>query len=254
MRHLMALLTAAGSSLGLAPIAAAADLPVKAPPPPMVAAYHWSGFYVGGYVGAAWGRSTVTAEVQANSFFDNNPTDTFTIRGAGVLAGGTVGYNVQLSNIVLGVEIEGGRLGAKRSDIAPDFEVEPPGDLYTFKYGGYALFGGRFGVASDRWLIYAKAGVARARVSHVAGDLDGAELNPAYSFQVRTTLDGWAAGGGVEYALSGNWTFKAEYLYFDFEDLRVFDGNGFAYVLENSVQTVKFGLNYRFGGPIVAKY
>ena len=37
--------------------AVAADLPVKAPPvPAAVAAFTWSGFYVGGHVGYGWAR------------------------------------------------------------------------------------------------------------------------------------------------------------------------------------------------------
>jgi outer membrane immunogenic protein len=41
--------------------AAAADLAVKAPvykaPPPIVAVYNWTGFYIGANVGYSWGRA-----------------------------------------------------------------------------------------------------------------------------------------------------------------------------------------------------
>ena len=35
----------------------AADLPVKAPPPPPAPIYSWTGFYVGGNVGYSWGNA-----------------------------------------------------------------------------------------------------------------------------------------------------------------------------------------------------
>ena len=41
----------------LATPAVAADLPLKAPAPPPVQAVSWTGLYVGGHAGYAWGRS-----------------------------------------------------------------------------------------------------------------------------------------------------------------------------------------------------
>ena len=55
MKKLLFAATAAGA---LAAPAQAADLPVKAPPVVAAAVYSWTGFYIGGHVGYAWGRST----------------------------------------------------------------------------------------------------------------------------------------------------------------------------------------------------
>ena len=41
------------SVLGTA-VAGAADMAVKAPPPPPVPMFSWTGFYVGGNIGGAW--------------------------------------------------------------------------------------------------------------------------------------------------------------------------------------------------------
>ncbi len=70
---------------------------------------------------------------------------------------------------------------------------------------------------------------------------------------------GWVAGGGVEAALSANWSAKAEYLHVDLGDERF----RFQYPAvrvdidkDYSFDVVRVGVNYRFGGaaPLVAKY
>ena len=52
---------------------------------------------------------------------------------------------------------------------------------------------------------------------------------------------------------------KAEYLYMDFSNVSIanLDGGNQTYTFKDSVQTVKFGLNYRFDwgkAPVMAKY
>jgi outer membrane immunogenic protein len=54
----------AAATVGSLTPASAADLPeampTKAPPMMMAPAYDWSGFYIGGHVGAVWGHGTAT--------------------------------------------------------------------------------------------------------------------------------------------------------------------------------------------------
>ena len=45
--------SAAFIAIGTA-VAAAADMPVNAPPPPPLPVFSWTGFYVGGNIGGAW--------------------------------------------------------------------------------------------------------------------------------------------------------------------------------------------------------
>ena len=48
---------AASAVLGIAPVASAADLPVKSPVTPVAALHNWTGFYFGLNAGYGWGGS-----------------------------------------------------------------------------------------------------------------------------------------------------------------------------------------------------
>lgn len=89
---------------------------------------------------------------------------------------------------------------------------------------------GRLGYAAGNVLFYGTGGLAYTRLS---------------GFGVSTTATGFAVGGGIEWAFAPQWSVKAEYLYYRLER----DG------VEADFNTVKLGVNYRFGGaPIVASY
>ena len=74
------------------------------------------------------------------------------------------------------------------------------------------------------------------------------------------THTGWTVGGGSEWVLSGGWTAKLEYLFVDLGTI----GNSYvsnAGVVPTVVESshvrdniIRIGLNYRFGGPVVASY
>jgi outer membrane immunogenic protein len=81
------------------------------------------------------------------------------------------------------------------------------------------------------------------------------------SFSNRETRAGWTVGAGVEASLGGNWTGKIEYLYLDLGKY-----SNTALLLTNFIplravtssritdNILRVGVNYRFGGPVVAKY
>jgi outer membrane immunogenic protein len=90
----------AAAGLALSAFSAqAADIPrpvYKAAP--VVMAYNWSGFYIGGNVGYGWGKGD----------FDNLGTAASTWNQDGVFAGGQIGWNWQGAGSpwVWGVEVD----------------------------------------------------------------------------------------------------------------------------------------------------
>ena len=91
----------------LATPAFSADMPLKAAPPTAIATvYNWSGFYVGGHVGYGWGDVDATVVTTNGTAFPVG-TALATTSMKGILAGGQVGYNFQISQFVLGIEAEG---------------------------------------------------------------------------------------------------------------------------------------------------
>ena len=64
------------------------------------------------------------------------------------------------------------------------------------------------------------------------------------------TQAGWVAGGGVEYKINPAWSLKGEYQYIDLGSAGLSDAANAVTTnsLDTSFQTVRFGLNYRFGG------
>ena len=73
---------------------------------------------------------------------------------------------------------------------------------------------------------------------------------------------GWAVGGGIEYAVSPAWRVKGEYLYVDlgsesFADNLAAGGfplASFTHSVKLTESIGRLGLNYKWGGPVVARY
>src|SRR5712691_4099505 len=95
------------AALAIPAAANAADLPAKAPPyaPAYVApAWSWTGCYIGGNVGGAWGRSNVTAAfvntaggfpVTNANISAVNALDSPGLSPKGFTGGGQIGCNYQ---------------------------------------------------------------------------------------------------------------------------------------------------------------
>jgi outer membrane immunogenic protein len=128
---------------------------------------------------------------------------------------------------------------------------------YQNKLPWFGTFRGRLGFTpADRWLVYATGGLAYGEVSTSETlNVNGAIV----AFSTDRTKLGWTVGGGVEAALWGNWTGKLEYLYIDFGTVNntlIGIAPITPIVTSSHVtdQIVRVGLNYRFGGPVVARY
>ena len=197
----------------------------------------WTGLYVGGHLGYGWGSSSSTNLVDQGDGDAFDGADDFAVQPYGFMAGVSIGYNWQFDGVVFGLEADLGYLGAEDSQ-ANDFAFT------TAEYGGYGTLTGRIGYAEDRWLFYAKGGLALANITNSAGALDDGDVNLFDLTSVEETRAGWALGAGVEYAFQRDLSMKIEYLYMDFgsDQSGNFDGDRFGH--ENDIHTVKVGLNY----------
>ncbi len=245
MRRFNCVPLAAAAAIGLASVASAADLPVKAPvykAPVMAPAYNWSGFYLGIEGGAAWGRSRVTSVDP--TFFPGTEITSFNVSGG--LFGGTIGYNWQVNNWVFGAEGDISWVSKKGSANGnPPFAT-------TFVSGTKEQWLGtgrlRLGMTPvDRWLVYATGGFA---VANVQATVDTQGFGVYSETQTRW---GWTIGGGVEAAIDRNWSAKLEYLYVGLPDKTYFSPDiptGGGTVLTRSVtlnnNIVRAGINYKF--------
>lgn len=204
------------------------DAPVYVPPP----VFSWTGFYAGLNAGGGW---------NAESGSTNNLWGASNGEVSGVVGGGQIGYNYQLSPLfVVGLEtdFQGTSLSSRNN-----------GWLNTgVSLPWFGTVRGRAGVAllDSQLLVYGTGGFAYGEVKN-----EWAGLN-----DVRT---GWTAGGGVEWAFLPNWSAKVEYLY---TDLNNSDGNSWSALGTTSrhtkFHTVRVGVNYHFNlfspTPVVARY
>jgi len=205
------------AAIALAAPASAADMATRGPVYKAAQAplFNWTGFYVGGHGGYGW-------------------SDAANLNPKGWFGGGQVGYNWQYApNWVVGLEadISGG-------DISTNGGVAPLAGSKTNYFGtGRA----RLGYTVDRVMVYGTGGVAWAH--NRANDA---------TFQDDRDHIGWTAGAGLEYAFAPNWSTKLEWLYADY------GSKTYALTAPTRVDltdnSLKLGINYRFGGPVYSRY
>jgi outer membrane immunogenic protein len=241
--------TVALGVLGLMSPAIGADLPGYTKAPVVVSPmYDWSGFYVGAYGGGGFGNHNLNNANGMGAPFANY---TINYDSSGAIAGGEVGYNVQSGNIVVGVEADGFWSGIKGSDANQFFAGNPLAvAIDTTKLKDGASFRARGGIAVDRLLLFFDGGWA-------LGYLDHTNFVPGVGTdQFTNHRSGLAAGGGIAYAITNNILGKLEYRYYDFgRFVRNAPTTGvLPYTIDNTYSVVTLGIDYKFGGPLLAKY
>ena len=228
--------------VAMATSASAADLAArpyaKAPPPVMAAVYDWSGFYIG--VNGGWGQSRERYNWLGYSLVSANAT--------GGTVGGQIGYNWQAGSWVFGVEAQGNWANLSKSYVDPFNLAWSVGT----KVDALGLFTGRVGYAWNNALLYVKGGAA------VADNNYWAAFNNVNFLSVSNTRWGADVGVGFEYGFTPNWSFGVEYNH-------AFLGNAnynwanpnWRYTgvgVRQDIDLVTARINYRFGGPVVARY
>jgi outer membrane immunogenic protein len=234
--------------------------------------YNWSGFYLGGNVGYGWGRSSnsETLSLNTTAFTNNSRNDV-----DGVIGGGQIGYNWQVTNWLFGLEADFQGSDQRGTSSSICVGCGNGGDnitaTLTQKLNWFGTVRGRVGIlATPNVLLYGTGGLAYGEVE-TGGSLAGpTNLTPLGTFTfpgTSSTRVGWTAGAGVEGRIAGNWTAKLEYLYMDLGTTNAgpiatnivllggrLPGNA-SYSSHFTDNTLRAGVNYHFNsGPVVAKY
>ncbi|QJP12494.1 porin family protein [Starkeya sp. ORNL1] len=255
------------SLAALAAPALAADMsyPVKAPPPVIIPAFSWTGFYIGangGYGGDRFrypfsafadqyerecrGECNPQSEVAVAAIPDDyvleNSLDLsgeFKLNSSGFFGGGQIGYNYQFyNNWVIGVETDFQWSGIE-GEISGNGNLFLNDDLLggaNFSAGSevewFGTIRARLGYAWDRVFLYGTGGAAYGKVKSHGSISVFDDMGELFGDSVSTsdTQWGWTVGAGIEYAITDHWTFKTEYLYVDLGSQTLFDDGTEGYV------------------------
>ena len=248
-RGVMALVCGA---LAIGPVWAA-DMVVKAPPPPQPPG--WAGFYFGANIGVGTGH---------NQFYDIfGPVPDFALdadsQTKGWLGGFQLGYNYQFNWLVLGLQGGFDWAGINRHFSCFSFGNQ----TCSADNEWIATLSGRIGVVDGSTLWYVEGGPAwtRETVSNIASTAacvpiggGGAVCSaPGDLFLGSEIRAGWNVGGGVEYRLSPNWSTYIQYNYMQFGEhpITLVDGGAgvFPEAIKQNLQLVTIGVNYWLTGP-----
>jgi outer membrane immunogenic protein len=255
----------AGTALALTGQAFAADMPLKAPPRPVAAAFSWTGCYVGGHVGAGWARADISdpsgvniAPIGSSVRVDSGP---------GFLGGGQVGCDYQFaSNWLIGAagDFSWTNIDGRADDLF--FAGKNPGPIVAqAKVEWLATATGRLGYVWDRLMVYGKGGAAWAHTrfgfenlkgwsntsttTFLCGVLGNAPCTPSGS----DTRMGWTAGVGLAWAFAPSFSASVEFDHYDFSSRTVTltstspNPNG-PVAVRQWVEAVKVSLDYHFSG------
>jgi outer membrane immunogenic protein len=236
--------------------ALAADLPPPmAPPPRAPAAYipvappfSWSGFYIGGNLGAAWNSGGSVSDTFGSTFTGSGQTTKFT-------GGGQVGVNYEFyGGVVVGAEAMFDWL----PNTTNTFNVTGGGPAAgntasaTLNSRWLTTATGKLGYAWDRVLVYGKGGGAWVGANNPSLTVNG--LGQTLSSSTTNNF-GWTAGIGVEWAFAYNWSARVEYDFIGLQNQSItvvnpgspFNGDTINFNNRN-ISLITAGLNYKFGG------
>ena len=201
---------------------------------------NWTGFYIGLNAGAAVYEPRITDR----DYYEGNDTRTF--EDIAFIGGGQVGYNWQINNLVLGLEVDGSGTNADVHVVNDFGGGRPPFEFDNAKIDFLGTARVRVGVVFQNALVYVTGGGAYAH-----GD-----WSHSYAIDVWKPDDwrwGITGGVGLEYMLNCRWSLRAETLYTHLQD-EVTHGTGspsivpLKYQFGDDLWTLRLGLNYKFRG------
>lgn len=244
--------------------ALAADVVVKAPSTVPASVFSWTGFYVGGNFGYHWDTNNDPASILSTTYYgatnaalvnSNLPSQ---LDPKGLVGGAQIGYNYQISSVVIGVEADADFLnGSQSRSVTSLYHGAAPPFVFTLsdaaKENWLSTVRARAGLSLENTLLYLTGGVAFSHVSSTHGFVDFA--TPYTAVNAASDRVGWVFGGGIENAISNNWTWRLEYLFADFGTKTVTlaqvgaaapGSSIFSYPDRLTESVVRAGLNYKF--------
>jgi outer membrane immunogenic protein len=241
-------------ALSMSAPASAADMAARpyTKAAPMVAAYYdWSGFYIGANGGGAWSRKcwdivpVVGGPLLAEGCHD----------ASGAVAGGQIGYRWQAGQFVFGLEAQGDWADLTGSRVNQQFIVVPGDATSNSRIRSFGLFTGQLGYAWNNVLGYVKGGAA---VTDDRYEHRFVGTNVVFD-AARETRWGAVVGVGLEYGFTPNWSVGVEYDHMFMGDRNLTFTTPIGLVstvdrVRQDVDVVTARINYRWGGPVIAKY
>ena len=237
-------------AIGIAAPALAADLPAQSyskAPVMIPAAYDWSGVYVG--INGGWGseRRCFDSITAAGTFIAADGCHNTT----GGVAGGQIGYRWQSGSLVFGMEAQGDWANLRGTNIS----ILNPANTNRSRMDAFGLLTGQVGYAWNTALLYLKGGGAV-----IADRNDVLSNGVVVATSSGDNRWGGAVGAGVEFSFAPNWSAALEY-----DHLFIANNNTNFTVpplstpfgsdrIHGDTDLVTVRVNYRWGGPVVAKY
>jgi opacity protein-like surface antigen len=216
---------------------------------------NWTGFYVGGHMGGGW------SDDHWSDPFGSTPSGLGAINIAGFgdtthatgpLGGGQVGFDLQNGHAIFGVQLDASAANLSGENTC----FSGLGGINCQRVvNGLGSATGRVGYAWDRSLAYVNGGGGWTNATYsLNGNTNTLALGKG---STSVTALGWAAGGGIEYALTNCWSMMVEYNYIGvasstvpFPTVAVINTQNIA--VRERINVVKLGVNYRFNaGPVV---
>jgi len=283
MKKLSTCLIAAAGLIGTP--AFAADMAVKAPPPPLAPVYNWTGWYAGVNVG--WSFGNVKTDFNVSPITVGVPPAIATVPAFassntehpnGLIGGAQIGYDWQFSPTwVVGLETNfEGSLERDSNNFTTPFSatvfvngvpVPAKGTAvanYTIKIDWFGTLRGRVGYlwGNGQFLSYVTGGLAYGKVdlegtNTVSGMVGFNAFSVTHAIGHSQVNTGWTAGVGTEGRLANsNWAWKIEALYLDLGHIDDTDAalpaHGHTFTHTNFNEGVFLGgLNYQFQAPPV---
>ncbi|MBI2241887.1 MAG: porin family protein [Magnetospirillum gryphiswaldense] len=226
-------------------------------------AVDWSGFHLGGLVGATNSQTQAKTTVGYIKYLD--ATDSGQMDRAGDTgmnqwqpsAGLVGGYDHQFGNLLVGFEASANSIYLNDEYTVAENYITAPAARFILRQSvqadWMASLRPRLGWAEDNWMTYVTGGLSVTQLKLDTLFVDNAFSGYSKSSETKLRA-GYSLGFGGEYALSGGWSLRGEYLYTDFGALKSMSettstnnsGGSLAHKAELETHAVMVGLTYRF--------